>query len=351
MIATRPDWCISRQRVWGVPITVFYCEQCGEPLTDRKIPRPDRASHSPSTPPTSGTPAAPPNCSAPRPRARNAAAREFRKENDILDVWFDSGSSHLAVLTRRTACPGPPTCISKAATSTAAGSTSSLLVGVGLRGASPYRECATNGWQLDGEGRAMSKSLGNVIEPEQIIKQYGADVLRLWVASVDFHEDVRFSETDHHPPHGGLPQAAQHLPLRPRQPARFRPGADALPAAGCSKIDRGCCIRAEALAAQCRAWYDELAFHHVYQALYNFATTDLSSVYFDVLKDRLYTSPAPLARPPQRADGAVSHPLRAGAAGRSAAGLHGRGGVGRACACPRARPPASTSPSCPDRAS
>jgi isoleucyl-tRNA synthetase len=168
---------------------------------------------------------------------------------------------------------------------------SSLLVGVGLRGESPYRECATNGWQLDGEGRAMSKSLGNVIEPEQIIKQYGADVLRLWVASVDFHEDVRFSELII----TRITEAYRKLRNTFRYALGnlhdFDPASDALPGAELEEIDRWMLHRAAALAAQVQSGYADLAFHRVYQALYSFATTDLSSVYFDVLKDRLYTAP------------------------------------------------------------
>jgi isoleucyl-tRNA synthetase len=165
------------------------------------------------------------------------------------------------------------------------------LVGVGLRGESPYRECATNGWQLDGEGRAMSKSLGNVIEPEQIIKQYGADVLRLWVASVDFHEDVRFSELII----TRITEAYRKLRNTFRYALGnlhdFDPASDALPGAELEEIDRWMLHRTAALAAQVQAGYADLAFHRVYQALYSFATTDLSSVYFDVLKDRLYTAP------------------------------------------------------------
>ena len=167
---------------------------------------------------------------------------------------------------------------------------SSLLVGVGLQGDAPYRECATNGWTLDGEGRAMSKSLGNVIDPDEIIKQYGADMLRLWVASVDFTEDVRMSDTIL----TRLTEAYRKL----RNTFRFAlgnldgfdPERDSVPAAEMFEIDQWILLRAEDLVAKCRAWYDEFAFHKVYRAVYDFATTDLSAVYFDVLKDRLYTA-------------------------------------------------------------
>jgi isoleucyl-tRNA synthetase len=174
---------------------------------------------------------------------------------------------------------------------------SSILVGVGLRGAAPYRECATNGWALDGEGRAMSKSLGNVIEPEEILKKYGADVLRLWVSSVAFHEDVRMSELVL----TRLTEAYRKLRNTFRYALGnlhdFDPSADALPSSELEEIDQWVLLRAAALVEQCREYYNDYSFHRVYQAIYNFATTDLSAVYFDILKDRLYTSaPASKAR-------------------------------------------------------
>ena len=196
MIATRPDWCISRQRVWGVPIIVFYCEKCGEPLTDRKML--DRVvelfarAHRRRLVRAHGRGAGRPG----REVRAAAAAAEFRKETDILDVWFDSGSSHLAVLTRsqRPALAGRPVRrrrrpVPRLVPQLAAGRRGHA------RARAPYRQCATHGWTLDEQGRAMSKSLGNVIEPQELIKQYGADVLRLWVASVEFTDDIVISAT------------------------------------------------------------------------------------------------------------------------------------------------------------
>jgi isoleucyl-tRNA synthetase len=290
MIATRPDWCISRQRVWGVPIIVFYCEKCGEALTDRKYLDPIvRLFAAHTTDVWYSRSAA--ELLGPEAACGRCGGRGFRKESDILDVWFDSGSSHLAVLTAANGLPWPADIYLEGGDQYRGWFHSSLLVGVGLRGRSPYRECATNGWQLDGEGRAMSKSLGNVIEPEQIINQYGADVLRLWVASVDFHEDVRFSELII----TRITEAYRKLRNTFRYALGnlhgFDPAADALRAEELEEIDRWVLYRAASLARQCRAGYQELAFHRVYQALYSFATTELSSVYFDVLKDRLYTFP------------------------------------------------------------
>jgi isoleucyl-tRNA synthetase len=167
---------------------------------------------------------------------------------------------------------------------------SSLLIGVGLKDSAPYRECATHGWTLDGEGRAMSKSLGNNIEPETIVKQYGADLLRLWVASVDFTEDVRLSEVTLK----RLSEAYRKLRNTFRyllgNTGDFNFAADAVPGEGLLAIDVWILLRAEELVRKCRNWYAEYAFHKVYRALYDFAVTDLSALYFDILKDRLYTA-------------------------------------------------------------
>ena len=294
MIAARPDWCISRQRVWGVPIVVFYCNQCGEPLTDRKhldrivdLFRRKTADvwYEMSEAELLG----------PEARCAKCGSQSFRKGSDILDVWFDSGASHLAVLNETYGLPWPSDLYIEGPDQYRGWFHSSLLVGVGLRGGSPYRSCATHGWTLDGEGRAMSKSLGNIIEPQTIVKQYGAEVLRLWVASQEFTDDVRISETIL----ARLSEAYRKLRNTFRYALGnlfdFDPEKDPLPAADLLEIDQWILFRAEKLVKQCRAWYDEMAFHKVYHAVYDFATTDLSAVYFDVLKDRLYTA-APRSR-------------------------------------------------------
>jgi isoleucyl-tRNA synthetase len=289
MIAARPDWCISRQRVWGVPIVVFYCCKCREPLTSRHILDGvvklfaehtadiwyDRTAE--ELIPAGTT-------------CHKCSSTEFTKENDILDVWFDSGSSHLAVLREENGLEWPANLYLEGGDQYRGWFHSSLLVGVGLRGDAPYRECATNGWALDGDGRAMSKSIGNVIAPEEIIKQYGAEVLRLWTASVEFNEDVRMSPTIL----SRLTEAYRKL----RNTFRYILGnldgfdqsRDAVPDGELQEIDHWILLRAEELVRNCRAYYDEFQFHRVYRAVYDFATVDLSSVYFDVLKDRLYTS-------------------------------------------------------------
>ncbi len=294
MIANRPDWCISRQRVWGVPIVVFYCESCGEPLTDRKVLDRVVALFEQYTADVwyerSAAELAGPEASCAR-----CGGREFRKETDILDVWFDSGSSHLGVLTEANALPWPSDLYIEGTDQYRGWFHSSLLVGVGLRGRAPYRHCVTHGFVLDAEGRAMSKSLGNYIAPEELINRYGADVLRLWVASVEFTDDVRLSEL------ALTRQSEAYRKLRNTfrwalgNLADFDPARDALPAAEMLEIDQWILLRAEELVRQCRIWYEEFAFHRVHRAVYDFATTELSALYFDVLKDRLYTA-APRSR-------------------------------------------------------
>ncbi|MGC9946682.1 MAG: isoleucine--tRNA ligase [Bryobacteraceae bacterium] len=291
MIAVRPDWCISRQRVWGVPIIVFYCEQCREPIVDRKILDGIVQLFAEHTADVwyqrTAAELLPPGVACAK-----CGATEFSKESDILDVWFDSGSSHLAVLTAANDLPWPADLYIEGGDQYRGWFHSSLLIGVGLKGRSPYRACALNGWVLDGQGRAMHKSLGNSIEPDQIIKHHGADLVRLWTASVEFHEDVRVSEVIL----TRLQEAYRKLRNTFRyllgNLAGFDPRSDAVPVDEMLEIDQWILQRAESLVANCRGWYDEFAFHKVYRALYDFATVDLSALYFDVLKDRLYTAAA-----------------------------------------------------------
>jgi isoleucyl-tRNA synthetase len=288
MVATRPDWCISRQRVWGVPIIVFYCEGCQEPITDRRILDRVVALFREHTSDIWYSKSAA-ELVGPDAKCAKCGGRDFRKEKDILDVWFDSGSSHLATLTPENGLPWPSDMYLEGGDQYRGWFHSSLLVAVGLRGASPYRASATNGWTLDGEGHAMSKSRGSE-HVEKIIHKYGAELLRLWTASVEFTEDVRFSDTilDR------LVEAYRKLRNTFRYALGnlhdFDPARDAVPVGEMLEIDRWILARTEDLIRRCRAYYDDLAFHRVYRAVYDFATTDLSAVYFDVLKDRLYTA-------------------------------------------------------------
>ena len=289
MIATRPDWCISRQRVWGVPIVVFYCDACQEPVTDRNILDRVVALFREHTSDIwySKTAA---ELAGPDLKCAKCAGTSFRKESDILDVWLDSGCSHLATLSPANRLPWPADLYLEGGDQYRGWFNSSLLIGVGLRGASPYRACAGAGWTLDGEGRAMHKSKGNAVEPEPFIKQHGAELLRLWTASVDFTEDVRLSPTiiDR------LVEAYRKLRNTFRYALGnlhdFDPAKDAVAPDQMIEIDRWILARAEDLIRRSRAWYGEMAFHKVYRAVYDFATVDLSAIYFDILKDRLYTA-------------------------------------------------------------
>jgi isoleucyl-tRNA synthetase len=288
MIATRPDWCISRQRAWGVPILVFYCEACQEPLTDRRIL--DRVValirqhtadvwYSRSAAELVGEEGVCGKC----------GGTSFRKENDILDVWFDSGSSHLAVLTPENDLPWPSDMYLEGGDQYRGWFHSSLLVAVGLRGTAPYRASATNGWTLDGEGHALSKSKG-AEEVEKVINKYGAELLRLWTASVDFTEDVRFSDTIVSRLIEAYRKLRNTFKIALGNLGDFDPAGDAVPLDQMYEFDRWILSRTEDLVRRCRAWYGEFAFHKVYRAIYDFATSDFSSIYYEVVKDRLYTA-------------------------------------------------------------
>jgi isoleucyl-tRNA synthetase len=289
MVSSRPDWCVSRQRVWGVPIVVFCCGSCRTPLTDSKVLHSVVdlfEQHSADIwfektaqdlVPAGTT-------------CQKCGSTEFTKENDILDVWFDSGSSHLATLREDNGLRWPADLYLEGGDQYRGWFQSSLLIGVALRGGAPYRETATHGWALDGDGKAMHKSLGNAIEPEEIIKEYGAELIRLWTASVDFTEDVRLSKTIL----VRLSEAYRKLRNTFRYALSnihdFNPETDAVPGDQLTEFDQWILIRAEELVAKCRVWYDEYAFNKVYRAVYDFAAVELSSIYFDVIKDRLYTS-------------------------------------------------------------
>ncbi|HEY1754766.1 MAG TPA: isoleucine--tRNA ligase [Bryobacteraceae bacterium] len=288
MVAARPDWCISRQRAWGVPITVFYCLDCNETLTNRKVL--DRvvelfrkhtadAWYSMTAEELIG----------PGVVCSKCGGVVFRKENDILDVWFDSGVSHLAVLTEANHLTWPADMYLEGGDQYRGWFHSSLLVAVALKDAAPYRATATNGWTLDGEGHALSKSRGSEAV-EKITNKYGADLLRLWTASIDFTEDVRLSDTILERLIEAYRKLRNTLRYTLGNLFDFDPSRDSVPVEQMLDIDRWILSRMESLIRRCRASYDDLEFHKVYRAIYDFATTDLSSLYFDVLKDRLYTA-------------------------------------------------------------
>jgi len=289
MVATRPDWCISRQRIWGVPIAVFLCAGCGKPLNDPAINRKvvalfaSKGADAWYTAEADGMLPAGTKC----PHCSGTA---FKKETDIIDVWFESGSSHDAVLGHEPDLPWPADLYLEGGDQFRGWFMSSLLCGMGTHGKAPYRMVASPGWTLDEQGRAMSKSLGNVVDPVDIANRLGAEIVRLWVASVDFREDVTCSE-----------QLMQRVADRYRDIRNklfryalgnlydFNPQKHALPFEKLYAIDQYMLRQTASLAAEVTRWYEEFEFHRIYHRVNDFCVVDLSAFYFDVLKDRLYT--------------------------------------------------------------
>jgi isoleucyl-tRNA synthetase len=290
MIENRPDWCVSRQRAWGVPITVFYCKDCEAIVLDQKVMEnvyaqfeqhgadiwfeKDVSFFLPSDM----------KCSA-------CGGNNFVKENDILDVWFDSGVSHAAVLESREDLRWPADLYLEGSDQHRGWFHSSLLTAVGTRQQAPYKAVLTHGFVVDAEGRKMSKSLGNVIAPREVIDKYGAEILRLWVSATDYREDIRISENIL----GQLSDAYRRI----RNTSRFilgnlydfDPTADKVSYKAMPDIDRFALHKLQHLVEKTLKAYDEYEYHIIYHALYNYCTLDLSAFYLDILKDRLYTSP------------------------------------------------------------
>jgi isoleucyl-tRNA synthetase len=286
MVAGRPDWCISRQRFWGVPLIVFYCDACGAQLKEAAalrhvLPFFEREgadawfTHSAEELLPPGT-----KCSC--------GAAQWRKESDILDVWFDSGSTHLAVLTRDNQ-RWPADVYLEGPDQYRGWFQSSLLVGIGTRGASPYRQVVTHGWTLDEKGAPMSKSLGNAIYPAEICAKWGADLLRVWVVSQDYTADVRISEAMMTQLSEAYRKIRNTFRFALSNLSDFDPVRDSIADADLWEMDAWMLRRTGALVRQCREWYNNFEFHRVYHALHDFCTVELSAFYFDVLKDRLYT--------------------------------------------------------------
>jgi isoleucyl-tRNA synthetase len=306
MIATRPDWCISRQRIWGVPIAVFLCQGCNQPILDPALNRTIvhmferegvEAWH------TTAIEALLPDHAA----CTHCGGTEFRKETDILDVWFDSGTSWFAVAevdqdlkTAYTAFQkgkGVEALYLEGGDQHRGWFHSSLLTSVALRGRAPYSRVATAGFTLDELGRAMSKSLGNGVDPVDIANRLGGEIVRLWVASIDFREDMAASEN--------LMQRCADIYRKLRNTFRFLlgnlngfvPARDRVPEAQLMPLDRYMLARTRELTEKVRDWYAAFEFHRVYHAVNEFAIVDLSSFYLDILKDRMYTfAPSSQAR-------------------------------------------------------
>jgi isoleucyl-tRNA synthetase len=286
MIENRPDWCLSRQRTWGVPIPVFYCEGCGEPLLSPKVM--EKVAHAfeeegieawyRRTPAQFTEGEACPKC----------GKAEFRREQDILDVWWDSGVSWAAVAEKEGL--GVPVDLYLEGSDQHRGwFHSALLTSAAIRGSAPYRAVLTHGFVLDGQGKAMSKSLGNTIAPEEIIKKYGADILRLWVSAADYRDDVRISDEIL----AGLAEGYRKIRNTIRYMLGalegFDPAKDAVPVEELEPIDRWALARLAAWDEKVKGAYEDYEFHLAYHATMQLCAVELSSLYFDIIKDRLYT--------------------------------------------------------------
>lgn len=300
MISERSDWCISRQRVWGVPIPIFYCEKCGEDIvTGETIARVSslfRAHGSNVWFDRTADELVPEGFKCPK-----CGHSHFTKESDIMDVWFDSGSTWSAVLEERPYLHFPADVYLEGGDQYRGWFQSSMLTSIATKGVAPYKQIITHGWTVDGEGKAMHKSLGNAMPPEDIIKDYGADMLRLWVASADYTQDMRISKD--------IMKQLSEAYLKIRNTARymlgnlagFDPDADALPYEQLQDLDRWALSRLRELTAAVRGYYGRYEFHGVYRSIYNFCVVDLSNFYFDVIKDRLYCADRTARRSAQTA--------------------------------------------------
>jgi isoleucyl-tRNA synthetase len=288
MVSARPDWCISRQRSWGVPIPAFYCHECGNILADEKITLriadifSEEGSNSWFT--KEAKELLPPNT-----ECSQCGSQNFNKENNILDVWFESGASH-NVLGKRSDLPWPSDVYVEGHDQYRGWFNSSLFVGIAAKNTSPYRAVITHGFVLDEQGRGMSKSLGNFVDPNEIISQNGAEILRLWVAMLNYKEDARFGK-----------ETLQRLIEAYRKIRNtwrfilgniydFTPDKDRVDSQKMELLDRWILERYSKTGKKVLKAYEDYEYHVIFHTIYNFFTVDLSALYLDVIKDRLYCS-------------------------------------------------------------
>jgi isoleucyl-tRNA synthetase len=288
MFRGRPDWCVSRQRVWGVNIPVFYCAKCNEGVADPVVINHVADIFEQESGDAWHTREAK-DLMPPGYTCKGCGAQEWTKESDILDVWFESGTSSIAVLENREDLQWPADVYIEGGDQFRGWFNSSLMIGVAAHDRAPYKTVITHGWTLDAQGRAMHKSAGNAIEPENVIKQSGAETIRLWCASSNYFDDMRGSDE--------ILQRVTDGYRKLRNTARFalgnlygfEPERDSVPDAELEEIDRWALAELDRVTRKVLAAYEAYEFHNVYQALFNFATVTLSARYFDIIKDRLYT--------------------------------------------------------------
>ena len=290
MIKERADWCISRQRTWGVPLPIYYCKECGkEYITKESIEKLKtifKGKGSNAWWDLTAEELMPEGA-----KCKECGCTEFVKEKDIMDVWFDSGSTHQSVLVER-GLPYPADLYLEGADQYRGWFQSSLLTSVAINGIAPYKQVLTHGWTIDKEGKKMSKSLGNGISPQDVIKEYGADILRLWVLSSDYQSDVSLSKD--------ILKQITEVYRKMRNTARyilgntsdFDPDKDMVSYNELQEIDKYALLKLNDLVRKCTESYDKYDFHEAYQAINVFCVTDMSSFYLDIIKDRLYTAKA-----------------------------------------------------------
>jgi isoleucyl-tRNA synthetase len=288
MLKGRPDWCISRQRVWGVNIPVFYCARCNDAVADRAV-----INHVADIfEKESGDAWYTHDAKDLLPEGftcKGCGAQEWTKETDILDVWFESGTSSVAVLENRPELRWPADVYIEGGDQFRGWFNSSLMNGIAAHDRAPYDTVITHGWTLDAHGRAMHKSAGNAIEPDKVIKQSGAETIRLWCVSSNYFDDMRGSDE--------ILQRVTDGYRKLRNTARFAlgnldgfdPERDSVPVEEMEEIDRWALAELNRVTKEVWAAYEAYEFHNVYRGLYSFATVTLSARYFDIIKDRLYT--------------------------------------------------------------
>lgn len=291
MVLDRSDWCISRQRTWGVPIPIFYCADCEKEIinaeTIARVSELFRANGADVWYEKDAADLLPAGYTCP-----HCGGKHFVKETDIMDVWFDSGVSHTAVLDQRDNLLSPADMYLEGADQYRGWFQSSLLTSVATNGVAPYKTVVTHGWVVDGEGKKMSKSLGNTIIPDDIVSKYGADILRLWVASSDYHADIRVSND--------ILKQLSEVYRKIRNTARFilgcisdfDPNKDMVDNSKLEEMDRFALMRMDELIRKCRAAYERYEYHIIFHAIHNFCVVDMSNFYLDALKDRLYVERA-----------------------------------------------------------
>ncbi len=286
MVENRPDWCISRQRIWGVPIVAFYCKGCGELIYSKEIA--ERVANifekesADAWYVKDAKELLPPGFKCPK-----CGGEEFEKEMDILDVWFDSGSSHAAVLERRVELSWPADLYLEGSDQHRGWFQASLLESCGTRGKAPYRSVLTHGFTLDEKGYKMSKSLGNVISPLDVIKEFGADILRLWVSSENFTEDVRISKN--------ILKGVSDAYRKIRNTIRFMLGNlydfnpnESLPYDELHELDKWALNRFYQITNEVIEDYENYRFNRIFRKLYEYCSNELSAIYLDISKDSLY---------------------------------------------------------------